>query len=631
MSEERKNTTQQNTPLSLPGRRGGGRLMRQTEKPKDAKKSFARLFRYISSFKLLFFTLIMVVILYTLANVSTNVAVKNVVSSLGTFISDTNSFKEGLEPNKEDFILWLSILAGLRLIYCVLQYLSSLLGAYLSARTVKKMRNDLFEKIVHLPISYTDSHRHGDLMSRMTNDVDNISNTISSSITSLISGILTLIGCLAIMLFYSPLLTLISILILGITLVVSYLISKYIKPLFKKQQAVLGVLNSETEEMITGYRTVMAYNHQKATMKSFNQTSDELTAVAIKAQIIAGSMGPIMNFISNLGYFLVCLFGALCVYQNIGGGMAGPLDAAIVIMFLTTTKQFSRPINEIAQLYASILTALAGAERVFAILDEKSEDFSSKEEFNADQIQGDIDFEHIKFGYEKDRPVLKDFHVDIHSGHKIALVGSTGSGKTTIVNLLLRYYDIDGGRILIDGHDIFNISKKDLRSSISIVLQDPVLFSDTIENNVRYARKDASDEEVDKALSLANCTGFINRLPDGKKTLLSEGAENISQGQRQLITIARAILADPKILILDEATSSVDTRTEKHIQDALVELMKNRTSIIIAHRLSTIEDADLIIVLDQGTIVEMGNHQELLEKKGVYHSLYQTQFKGLKT
>ncbi|MCR4698539.1 MAG: ABC transporter ATP-binding protein/permease [Bacilli bacterium] len=631
MSEERKYNQRQSTPLSLPGRRGGGRFSKQHEKPKDAKKSFARLFHYISSFKMIFIALIIVVIIYTIANVTTNIAVKNVVSSLGTFISDTNSFKEGLEPNKDNFFLWLIILASLRILYCILQYLSSLLGAYLSAKTVKKMRNDLFEKIVHLPIAYTDSHRHGDLMSRMTNDVDNISSTVSSSITSLISGILTLLGCLAIMLFYSPLLTLISLLILSITILFSYLLSKHIRPLFKKQQAILGVLNSESEEMITGYRTVMAYNHQEDTMRAFNKTSDELTAIGIKAHIIAGSMGPIMNFISNLGYFLVCLFGALAIYANIGGGFAGPLDAAIVIMFLSTTKQFSRPINEIAQLYASILTALAGAERVFAVLDEKSEDFSHKEEFNLEEIHGDICFEHIRFGYEKNHPVLKDFDVDIYSGHKIALVGATGSGKTTIVNLLLRYYDIDAGRILIDGHDIFNISKKNLRNAISIVLQDPVLFSDTIENNVRYARKDASDEEVDKALSLANCTGFINRLPDGKKTLLSEGAENISQGQRQLITIARAILADPKILILDEATSSVDTRTEKHIQDALVELMKNRTSIIIAHRLSTIEDADLIIVLDKGTIVEMGNHQELLEKKGVYHSLYQTQFKGLKT
>jgi ATP-binding cassette subfamily B protein len=300
-------------------------------------------------------------------------------------------------------------------------------------------------------------------------------------------------------------------------------------------------------------------------------------------------------------------------------------------MFLTTTKQFTRPINEIAHLYSSILSALAGAERVFAILDEETEDFSKQEEFDVDSIKGDIDFKHIEFGYVPGKKVLKDFNVDIWSGHKIALVGATGSGKTTIVNLLLRFYDINSGMITIDNQDIYKISKKDLRKAISIVLQDPVLFGDTIENNIRYGRADATDEEVDQALEFANCTEFVNHLPLGKKTVLTEGATNISQGQRQLLTIARAVIANPKILILDEATSSVDTRTEKHIQDAMAKLMAERTSIIIAHRLSTIQDADLIVVLDGGVVVEMGNHEELLAIDGVYNKLYQTQFKGLET
>lgn len=624
MSNEQRKT--ENKQMPQMGRRGGPRGMRITEKPKSAKKSLLRLFKYISDSKVLFISLMVVVIIYTLCNIFTSVAMKNVVSSLGTFIDDTKSFS--VNPDPQGFTTWILVLVGLYLGYCLMQYFSSLIGAYISTRTVRKMRNELFAKIVKLPISYTDTHRHGDLMSRMTNDIDNISTAVSSSITSLISGILTLIGCLVIMLYYSPLLTLISFVVLIITMVLSLILSKKMKPLFTKQQVILGGLNSETEEMVTGYKTVMAYNRQESSIDRFNKASDEFTKTGIKAQIISGSMGPMMNFVGNLGYFLVCLIGALCVYAGIGGGFAGPLDAAIVIMFLSTTKQFTRPINEIAQLYSSILTALAGAERVFTILDEPSEDFSKKEDFNVDKIKGNIDFEHIKFGYTKDKLVLNDFHVDIRSGHKIALVGATGSGKTTIVNLLLRYYDINEGHIKIDGQDIFNISKKDLRSAISIVLQDPVLFSDTIENNVRYGRQDATDEEVDKALEWANCS-FINKLPEGKKTLLTEGAENISQGQRQLITIARAILANPKIMILDEATSSVDTRTEKHIQDAMVNLMKNRTSIIIAHRLSTIEDADLIIVLDQGHIVEMGNHQELLDHKGVYNRLYETQFKGL--
>ena len=351
------------------------------------------------------------------------------------------------------------------------------------------------------------------------------------------------------------------------------------------------------------------------------------------AQICAGSMGPCMNFISNLSYFIVCICGALFIALKIGGPIYdfNGLDVATVIMFLTLTKQFTRPINQIAQLYTGLLNALAGAERVFNILDEEVEDFSGKVKIDMENIEGKIDFSHVKFGYVEEKTVLSDFSVSVRSGHKIALVGATGSGKTTIVNLLLRFYDINSGSIKIDGVDIFDISKEDLRNLISIVLQDPVLFKDTIENNVRYGKLYATDEEIDVALEFANCYSFINKLPLGKQTLLTEGATNISLGQRQLITIARAVLANPKILILDEATSSVDTRTEKNIQDAMVRLMKDRTSIIIAHRLSTIKDADLIVVLDKGMVIEMGNHNELINRKGQYYNLYQTQFKGIET
>lgn len=598
------------------------------EKPKNTKKSLGRLFSYISSSRLLFISLLIVVIFYTIVNLGTNLMVKDVIDSLGSYNVDLNQFTT--LPNENKFLLSITVLLILYVLYCILQYFSSLLGAYLANKTVRKLRNDLFAKIVKLPISYIDSHPHGDIMSRMTNDVDNISLAVSSSITSLVSGILTLVGCLGIMLFYSPLLTLVSFFTLGLTLIFTKLMSKYMRPMFKKQQAILGKLNSETEEMVTGCKTVSAYNRQAKAILEFNNASDELTKVGIKAQIIGGSMGPVMNFIGNVGYFLVCLFGALFIINGLGNTLLGePLTVAIVVMFLTTTKQFTRPINEIAQLYSSILTALAGAERVFAVLDENTESFDKKEEFNYNDILGTIDFDHIKFGYNNEKIVLKDFNVEIRSGHKIALVGATGSGKTTIVNLLLRFYDLTSGRILIDGKDITNISKKDLRKAISIVLQDPVLFGDTIEANIRYGKEDATEEEIDEALRLANCDTFINKLHDGKNTILTEGANNISQGQRQLLTIARAILANPKIMILDEATSSVDTRTEKHIQDAMVKLMENRTSIIIAHRLSTIEDADLIIVLDEGMVIEQGNHQELLEQKGRYYSLYQTQFKGL--
>lgn len=600
------------------------------EKPKDLKASIKRLAAYVALNKKLFIILLSVVLINTFITLYSNVLVKDVIASLGT-IDDNFNFITN--PDKDLFFLSLVLLVIAHLIHSVLQYLSSLLSAHLSVRTVKKLRNDLFNRIVYLPISYIDSHPHGDIMSRMTNDVDNVSNAISSTITSLVSGVITVLGCFVIMVIYSPLLTLVCLSVLVITLVFTTLMNKYVRPLFSKQQKTLGELNAHTEQVVTGYKTIVAYNHQDEAILEFNEKSDLFAKQGMLAQICAGSMGPCMNFISNLSYFIVCICGALFIALNIGGPIYdfNGLDVATVIMFLTLTKQFTRPINQIAQLYTGLLNALAGAERVFNILDEVVEDFSGKVKIDMENIEGKIDFSHVKFGYVEEKTVLSDFSVSVRSGHKIALVGATGSGKTTIVNLLLRFYDINSGSIKIDGVDIFDISKEDLRNLISIVLQDPVLFKDTIENNVRYGKLDATDEEIDAALEFANCYLFINKLPLGKQTLLTEGATNISLGQRQLITIARAVLANPKILILDEATSSVDTRTEKNIQDAMVRLMKDRTSIIIAHRLSTIKDADLIVVLDKGIVIEMGNHNELISKKGQYYNLYQTQFKGIET
>ncbi len=616
-----------------PGRRPGGpagRFMRAVEKPKNTKKVLGRLIKYIGKFKVLFIFLFIVVILTTGTTLGSNLVIKDIISSLGSFSTDENRWI--LPTNEALFYQSIVILIALYIIHCICQYFTTLIGALLAIKTTRKLRNDLFAKMVKLPISYTDTHAHGDLMSRMTNDVDNISNTVSSTIGSLISGILTIIGCLCMMIYYSPLLTLVSMASLVLTLVVTGIMSKIMRPLFKKQQEILGNLNTQTEEMVTGIKTVTAYNHQRIAMDEFNHFSDGYCKVGLKAQIISGSMGPMMNFIGNFGYFLVCLFGALFAIKGIGRTLLGEaIDVSIIALFLTTSKQFTRPINEIAQLYSQILTALSGAERVFEVLDEKTEDFTGEVSLPLEEIVGNISFEHVAFGYTKEKQVLKDFSVDVRSGHKIALVGATGSGKTTIVNLLMRFYDIDSGTIKIDGIDIAKVSKKELRDSIAIVLQDAVLFEDTIENNIKYGKDDATTEEVQRAIEMANCAKFIKRLPQQEKTMLSEGGANLSQGQRQLLTIARAILANPKILILDEATSSVDTRTEKKIQDAMVKLMENRTSIIIAHRLSTIQDADLIVVLDNGVVVEMGNHQELLAHKGVYNRLYQTQFSGLNT
>ena len=609
-----------------PGSRFGG----LKEKPKDLKATIKQLLNYISFSKGLLIALIFVVILTTACTLSTNVFIEKIIASLGEYDVDNNIWEK--TPNPQNFLLFVVLLASVYILYCVFSYISSILSAYLVTGMTRKMRNDLFARIVKFPIKYTDTHPHGDIMSRMTNDIDNISMAVSSSITSLVSGILTIIGCLCIMLIYSPLLTAVAMITLVLSISFTALMSKFMRPLFVKQSRILGMLNAQTEEMVTGCKTVIAYNHQSIAEEEFNDYSNELCHTAIKAQIWGGSMGPIMNFVGNFGYFLICIFGALFVTKGIGNGLFGEaLSVSVVISFLTLNKQFTRPINEIAHLYSSILTAMAGAERVFTMMNEEVEDFTGTVEFDSTKTTGYIDFRHVGFSYVPGKPVLKDFNIDMYSGHKIALVGATGSGKTTIVNLLLRFYDIDSGQILIDGKDIKDMSKKDLRDCISIVLQDAVLFGDTVENNVKYGKTDATQEEFEEALKMANCYKFVQRLPQKEKTILSEGATNISQGQRQLLTIARAILANPKILILDEATSSVDTRTEKKIQDALLKLMENRTSIIIAHRLSTIQDADLILVLDQGVIVEMGNHEELLQKQGVYNRLYQTQFAGLDT
>jgi len=605
---------------------GRGNFGKILEKPKDMKKTLKHMAKYVSLCKYLFISLVVVVIVETLVNLYNNVLVKDIIKSLGEFDTETNWFK--VEPDENLFNKSLLLLGICYFISCITRYLSSIFSAFITRKMEIKLRKDLFDKITYLPISYIDTHQHGDMMSRMTNDISSIINAFSQSITSLISSVITILGCLGIMIYYSPLLTLVACGVLMITLVVSFVMSKYVRPLFIKQQQILGVLNSETEEMVTGCKTVIAFNRQAQACVDFNKASDDLTKFGIKANIIGGSMGPVMNFVGNLGYFAVCIFGSLFIVWGIGRPINGEiLDASIVIMFLGLVKRFTAPINQIAQLYTTIVSAIACGERIFELIDEKSEDFTGSE--TLDGIVGNIDFNHIKFGYNKDKVVLKDFDVKVYSGHKIALVGATGSGKTTVTNLLLRYYDIDSGLISIDGVNIANVSKKELRDNISIVLQDPVLFGDTIENNIRYAKSDATDEEIDKALEYANCKSFVDRLPEGKKTILTEGATNISQGQRQLLTIARAILANPKILILDEATSSVDTRTEKNIQDAMANLMKDRTSIVIAHRLSTIQDADLIVVLDDGVVVEQGNHSELILKGGKYAKLYQTQFSGI--
>ena len=602
---------QQQQMVRFGGRPGGGphAMAREIEKPKNMKNILGRLMSYFSAEKkilLMLFICVVVVSLSTLAGPSMQ----------GKAID--------LIFDKEFDVLPILLFAmlGIYVLNTGFMLGQSLLSANLSQRIVRKMRHDLFAKIDNLSISYLDTHSGGDIMSRMTNDVENISQTISQSIGSLFSGVLTIVGTVAIMFWYCWQLTLITFFTVLMTVVVTKFLSKVMRRTYKHRSIVQGKLNGHSEEMITGYRSIVAYNKKEDVIQEFNDLSDELCNVSIRAEILGGSMGPIMNCISNVGFVIVSAFGGFFAYH-------GLISIGTISAFILYAKQFSRPINEIAQLYGNVQTALAGAERVFEIMDLPNE--NNVGDVPMDQVEGNITFEHVDFSYVPGKQVLHDFNLEIRPGQKVALVGATGSGKTTIVNLLMRFYEPDSGSIKIDGVDIFDYKRDDLRDHTAIVLQDTVLFSDTIAGNIKYSNQEASDEEMYEAARISNCESFISRQPDGYDTYLKLAGANLSAGQKQLLTIARAVLSDPSILILDEATSSVDTRTEKKIQDAMAQLMKNRTSVIIAHRLSTIMDADKIVVMDQGRVVETGTHEELLNLGGRYAELYQTQFAGLET
>ena len=516
----------------------------------------------------------------------------------------------------------LIVMVIIYIIHSICTYMQSKLSAVLSQNIVSRMRKDLFLNIVNLPIRYLDANSHGDIMSRMTNDIENISTTVSQSMSSLFSGILTVIGTVVMMVVLCPRLAALSCVTVILTIVATKLLSKAMRFFFKKRQVILGQLNGNVEEMVTGYRTVVAYNRQNAVVKDFDNVSDELTRVGIIAEILGGSMGPVMNVVNNVGFVIIAAFGGYFAINNI-------ISIGVISAFIVYARQFGRPIDELAQIYGQIQTAVAGAERVFEVMDEPLEDKSGKK--NMDDLKGIIRFKNVNFSYTKEKQVLYDFNLEVKAGQKVALVGSTGSGKTTVVNLLMRFYDVDSGEIQIDDVNIKDIDCDSLRRNTAIVLQDTVLFADSIENNLRYSNSSATDEQMYMAARMSNCDSMIRKMPQGYDTQLMSEGENISQGQRQLLSIARAFLAQPKILILDEATSSVDTRTEKHIQDAMVKLMKDRTSLIIAHRLSTIQDADLIVVMDEGRIAETGSHANLLAKKGKYYQLYMTQFAGCAT
>ena len=488
------------------------------------------------------------------------------------------------------------------LLYSVSALLQGFLSAGLSQSVVKRMRQELFGKIIDLPIQYLDTHSHGDVMSRMTNDIENISTTVSQSLPSLFSGILTIIGTISIMTWYCWQLTLLSLATVLLTLLATKILSGKVRRFSRRRQTLLGQLNGTVEEMISGYRTVVAYNHQKITADAFCDTADSLTKAGIKTDIFSGIMGPIMNCIGNLGFVIIAAFGG---YFSLNG----LISVGIISAFIVYAKQFSRPINELAQVYGQLQTAIAGAERVFALLDEENEDRAGAELIKEGKAM--VDFKNVCFSYDSKKTVIRDFSLSIPTGKKVALVGATGSGKTTVVNLLMRFYDIDSGEITINGQNIRDISRDSLRRNVAIVLQDTVLFSDTVRNNLKYGNEEATDNQLDTAVEMSCCKDMIINMAQGYDTVLTGAGANISQGQRQLLAIARAFVADPKILILDEATSNVDTCTEKEIQNAMHRLMQGRTGIVIAHRLSTIRDSDIIVVMDHGEIAECETHDTL--------------------
>ena len=603
-------TTIQSSTVQRGFRPGGrGNMGAPVEKPKEGKKTLSRLISYFRPEKKYVILLAAAVVLAVSASVIAPSLQSSAIDSLVT-----GAFGE--IPR----ILGLMLLAYL--IHGSATLLQGFFSARLSQRVIFRLRNELFNKVVSLPIPYLDNHSHGDIMSRMTNDAENVSNVISSSLSSLFSGVLMLVGTIIMMMRFSIPLTLLTCATVVLSVVVTRVMSSLMRKYYLRRQELLGKLNGIVEEKISAGKTVTAYNLQAATIEEFNTASDELTKTGIIADVIGNAMGPLMNMINNFSFVIVAAFGAWFALR-------GMISVGVISAFIIYSKQFSRPINELAQLYGQIETAIAGAERIFSVLDAESENTSGERNFEV--TKGVIEFQHVNFSYVPGKQVIYDFNLRVEAGKKIALVGSTGSGKTTVVNLLMRFYDIDSGSITVDGVDIRDISTDVLRDSVGIVLQDTVLFTDTVRNNLKYADRSISDKKMIEAAESSNCDKVVAALPDGYDTVLTAAGANLSQGQRQLLTIGRAFLSYPKILILDEATSSVDTRTELHIQNAMVELMRNRTSLIIAHRLSTIRDADQIVVMEQGHIIETGTHEELLAKGGSYYKLYMTQFAGSAT
>ena len=596
---------------------GPGRGMMPGEKSKDFKNSIGKLVRYLGRYW------------YAIVAVMIFAAVSTVFSVAGPKVMAraTNALGEGLGKKiagtgSIDFTYIAKVLLftlGLYICSAVFSFIQGMIMTGITQKTCYRMRKEISEKINRMPMKYFESRTYGEVLSRITNDVDTLGQSLNQSVTQIITSVATLVGTLVMMISISGIMTLISLVILPVSAILISFIIKHSQKYFRQQQEYLGHINGQVEEVYGGHLVVQAYNKQESTIKKFEDTNQILFQSAWKSQFLSGLMQPIMQFVGNLGYVGVAISGGLLAIR-------GTIGVGEIQAFIQYVRNFTQPIQQIAQVANMLQSMAAASERVFEFLDEEEEELTVEHAVHLDHVDGYVDFFHVSFGYNPDQIIIRDFSAHVTPGQKIAIVGPTGAGKTTMVKLLMRFYDVTGGAIQVDGHDIRDFNRQELRDAFGMVLQDTWLFKGSIMENIRYGRLDATDEEVIEAAKAAHAHHFIQTLPGGYQMELNEDASNVSQGQKQLLTIARAILADNPILILDEATSSVDTRTEVRIQKALDNLMRGRTSFIIAHRLSTIRNADLILVMKDGDIIEQGTHEQLLAQKGFYADLYNSQF-----
>ena len=615
MGDNREYSKNRNMGRRGPGGHGG---MMPGEKAKEFKGTTRKILSYIGSYKIA----IVLVMISAVAGTVFNIVGPNLLSTATTEIFNGLVSKvsggAGIDFHKVGVILL--ILLGL---YCVSALFSFIQGYIMSGISQKlsfRMRKEISEKINRMPLAYFESKTVGEVLSRITNDVDTFGMSLNQSITTLITSVTTLIGVFIMMMTISPLMTLIALVILPISAFLISVVVKHSQKYFKAQQEYLGDINGTIEESYSGHTIIKAFNREEKVNQDFQETNAKLYSSAWKSQFLSGLMQPIMTFVGNLGYVAVAVTGSMLA-------VAGSITVGDIQAFIQYVRSFTQPITQIAQVFNMLQSMAAAAERIFEFLDEEEEPVTENP-VRLEDIKGEVEFEHVRFGYDPQKPVIHDFTCHVEPGSMVAIVGPTGAGKTTMVKLLMRFYDVNSGCIKVDGENVKDFERRNLREAFGMVLQDTWLFKGTIMENIRYGRLDATDEEVIAAAKAANADHFIRTLPGGYAMELNEEASNVSQGQKQLLTIARAILADNRIMILDEATSSVDTRTEQHIQDAMANLMKGRTSFVIAHRLSTIRDADVILVMKDGDIIEQGNHKQLLAQNGFYAQLYNSQFEG---